>query len=131
MGVHAYTTYLRTHIISDSAHKDTVMPSTIPLSSSASPPPSTHAFRERKSTNKYTQKNNRYRDKLRMSEGYKLDVAKAQSANNTYISKAKAAFMRTKEAELRDLHDEDQCLARAEIRRCSRQHSILTMYAMK
>lgn len=98
------------------------------LSSSTSSPPLAPSFRERKSTNKYTQKNNRYRDRLRTTEGYKLAIVKAKTANNTYISKAKAAVLRAKEVELLNLPEENQRLAKVEIGRRCRQHSVLSMY---
>jgi len=85
--------------------------------------------RERKSTNKYTQKNNRYRDNLKALEGYKLAVAKARAANNTYICRAKAAFINTKRVELSRLPEEAQHEAYNAIQRLSRQHSVLSMYA--
>ena len=104
------------------------MPSSVQSSSSASPPPRAPAPRERKSTNKYTQKNNRYRDHLKTLEGYKLAVTKARAANNTYICRAKAAFINTKKAELDRLSEEERHEAYDEIARRSRQHSVLSMY---
>ncbi|KAI8941947.1 hypothetical protein NX059_012509 [Plenodomus lindquistii] len=94
---------------------------------STSPPPTTHTPRTRKSTNKYTQKNNRYRDRLLALEGHKLAIARARSANNTYISRAKTALLLRKKAELENLSEANQSLAHKEITRVSRQHSILSM----
>lgn len=91
-------------------------------------PPRAAAPRERKSTNKYTLKNNRYRDHLKTLEGYRLAVARARAANNTYICRAKAAFINAKKAELDRLSEEEQHEAYDEIARRSRQHSVLSMY---
>ncbi|KAF1362519.1 hypothetical protein EJ07DRAFT_174950 [Lizonia empirigonia] len=94
---------------------------------SALPPPCARTHRERKSTNKYTVKNNRYRDHLKALEGPKLVVARARAANNTYICRARAAFIKTKMAELERLAEDARQEAYDEIGRRSRQHSVLSM----
>ncbi|KAI8941946.1 hypothetical protein NX059_012509 [Plenodomus lindquistii] len=91
---------------------------------STSPPPTTHTPRTRKSTNKYTQKNNRYRDRLLALEGHKLAIARARSANNTYISRAKTALLLRKKAELENLSEANQSLAHKEITRAALGNSL-------
>jgi len=88
----------------------------------------TPVARSRKSTNKYTQKNNRYRDRLREASSSKLLIAKARSANHTYVSKAKAAFLRLKRDQIWAICEERRSVASAELEKCCRQHSVLSMY---
>lgn len=104
------------------------MPSTNATPAALPPPASSSASRSRTSTNKFTQKNNKYRDKLRALPNSKLLVVKARSANNTYISKAKAALLELKREQIDAIHEDMRDAARAKLKKLCRQHSILSMY---
>lgn len=113
-------------------NNNTIMASSIPSSSSLSPPsalppPCVPTHRERKSTKKYTVKNNPYQDHLKALEGPNFVLTRARAANNTYIRKARAVFIKTKMAELHRLPEDARREAYDNIGRRSRQHSVLSM----